>query len=170
MQGDQPLPDRVIEKFAKTGGELCKDVFLLSECSTSEHYSRCIDVSADKSGIITTANGLRIACLGGVYDPSIYSSVETAPVSFSCTHAMLHADTMVSRASHRPISLPKQLNASSPTPSPKPLPKTKTTNPLQLYAMLHPPPSSSTFLSATSGLPLSHNSLPYPFPLSTLRR
>lgn len=31
MQGDQPLPERVIEKFAKTGGELSKDVFLLSK-------------------------------------------------------------------------------------------------------------------------------------------
>jgi hypothetical protein len=29
MQGEHPLPGRVIEKFAKTGGELCKDVFLL---------------------------------------------------------------------------------------------------------------------------------------------
>ncbi|KAL0946817.1 hypothetical protein HGRIS_012986 [Hohenbuehelia grisea] len=62
MQGENPLPDKVIEKFAKTGGELCKNVFLMS-----------------KSGIITTADGLRIACLGGVYEPSIYSSSETAP-------------------------------------------------------------------------------------------
>lgn len=31
MQGGHPLPERVIEKFAKTGGELCKDVFLLGE-------------------------------------------------------------------------------------------------------------------------------------------
>lgn len=31
MQGNQPLPERIIQKFAKTGGELCKDVFLLSE-------------------------------------------------------------------------------------------------------------------------------------------
>ncbi|KAJ2934947.1 hypothetical protein H1R20_g2137, partial [Candolleomyces eurysporus] len=30
MQGDQPLPGKVIEKFAKTGGELCKNVFLMS--------------------------------------------------------------------------------------------------------------------------------------------
>lgn len=31
MQGASPLPESVIEKYAKTGGELCKDVFLLSE-------------------------------------------------------------------------------------------------------------------------------------------
>lgn len=30
MQGEQPLPDAVIQKFAKTGGELCKNVFMLS--------------------------------------------------------------------------------------------------------------------------------------------
>lgn len=34
-----------------------------------------------KSGTITTANGIRIACLGGVYDAEIYSSVDAAPVS-----------------------------------------------------------------------------------------
>ncbi|KAF9469231.1 CwfJ C-terminus 1-domain-containing protein-like protein [Collybia nuda] len=62
MQGENPLPEKVVEKFAKTGGELCKNVFLLS-----------------KSGIITTAGGLRIACLGGVYDPEIYTTAEAAP-------------------------------------------------------------------------------------------
>ena len=30
MQGEYPLPAKVVEKFAKTGGELCKDVFLMS--------------------------------------------------------------------------------------------------------------------------------------------
>ncbi|KAG5647316.1 hypothetical protein DXG03_000854 [Asterophora parasitica] len=62
MQGEYPLPEKVVERFAKNGGELCKRVFLLS-----------------KSGIITTANGLRIACLGGTYDAEIYSSAEAAP-------------------------------------------------------------------------------------------
>lgn len=32
MQGDNPLSDSVIQKFAKTGGELCKNVFLMSKC------------------------------------------------------------------------------------------------------------------------------------------
>ncbi|KAF8911043.1 hypothetical protein CPB84DRAFT_1078570 [Gymnopilus junonius] len=62
MQGEHPLPANVIEKFAKTGGELCKNVFLMS-----------------KSGVVTTANGLRIACLGGIYDPELYDSAEAAP-------------------------------------------------------------------------------------------
>lgn len=34
MQGNHPLPERIIQKFAKTGGELCKDVFLMSESVT----------------------------------------------------------------------------------------------------------------------------------------
>jgi hypothetical protein len=29
MQGEQPLPESVISKYAKTGGELCKNVFLM---------------------------------------------------------------------------------------------------------------------------------------------
>ncbi|KAF9256836.1 hypothetical protein L218DRAFT_172786 [Marasmius fiardii PR-910] len=62
MQGENPLPDTVIQKFAKTGGELCKNVFLLS-----------------KSGLITTANGLRVACLGGIYNEDVYSNAEAAP-------------------------------------------------------------------------------------------
>jgi len=32
-----------------------------------------------KSGIITTVNGLRIACLGGTFNPEIYGSAEAAP-------------------------------------------------------------------------------------------
>jgi hypothetical protein len=39
-----------------------------------------INVSLDKSGIITTAHGLRIACLGGIYDSNVYYSAEAAPV------------------------------------------------------------------------------------------
>ncbi|EKM82574.1 hypothetical protein AGABI1DRAFT_104513 [Agaricus bisporus var. burnettii JB137-S8] len=62
MQGKYPLPPKVIQKFSKTGGELCSNMFLMG-----------------KSGTITTANGIRIACLGGVYDAGIYSSVDAAP-------------------------------------------------------------------------------------------
>lgn len=62
MQGNHPLPEDVIEKYADTGGELCKDVFLLN-----------------KSALVTTVQGLRIACLGGIYNPDIYASSEAAP-------------------------------------------------------------------------------------------
>ncbi|KAK0196580.1 CwfJ C-terminus 1-domain-containing protein-like protein [Armillaria mellea] len=55
MQGGNSLPDA-------TGGELCKNVFMLT-----------------KSGLVTTAHGLRIACLGGIYDAEAYSTSEAAP-------------------------------------------------------------------------------------------
>lgn len=35
----------------------------------------------DKSGVLTTAHGLRIACLGGIYDEELFHSAEAAPVS-----------------------------------------------------------------------------------------
>jgi len=38
MQGENPLPDSVIEQYSKTGGELCKDVFLLSEFCPASHF------------------------------------------------------------------------------------------------------------------------------------
>ncbi|KAF9227729.1 hypothetical protein BS17DRAFT_764139 [Gyrodon lividus] len=83
MQGENPLPESVIEKYAKTGGELCKDIFLLN-----------------KSGVITTAHGLRIACLGGIYNPGIYSSSEGPPgfaSPFYTTHTLerLLSNTLV---------------------------------------------------------------------------
>ncbi|KAH0830727.1 CwfJ C-terminus 1-domain-containing protein-like protein [Lanmaoa asiatica] len=62
MQGQNPLPEAVIEQYARTGGQLCKDVFLLN-----------------KSGVVSTAHGLRIACLGGIYNPGIYDSSEGPP-------------------------------------------------------------------------------------------
>lgn len=31
MQGKYPLPPKVIQKFSKTGGELCSNMFLMGE-------------------------------------------------------------------------------------------------------------------------------------------
>lgn len=82
MQGEHPLPDSVIAKFAKSSGELCKNVFLMSELTSFIKSCQLICKSrSGKSGIITTASGLRIACLGGTYDADIYFSAEAAPVS-----------------------------------------------------------------------------------------
>ncbi|KAI0697601.1 nuclear protein [Cytidiella melzeri] len=82
MQGEHPLPQPVIEKFAKTGGQLAKNVFLLH-----------------KSGVMTTAHGLRIACLGGIYDANLYSVSEsahgfTSPFFTSVTTEKLLANTL----------------------------------------------------------------------------
>ncbi|KAF4603696.1 hypothetical protein EYR40_000864 [Pleurotus pulmonarius] len=106
MQGEYPLPDNVIQKFAQTGGELCKNVFLLS-----------------KSGILTTPHGLRIACLGGVYETSVYASAEAAPgfaspfFSKQTTEKLL-ANTMTNSASSKPqnyTSLAAIRSQSAPT-------------------------------------------------------
>lgn len=43
MQGKFPLPMRIVEKYAKTGGELCKNVFLLGEHSFTALMTRCVD-------------------------------------------------------------------------------------------------------------------------------
>ncbi|KAI0302241.1 CwfJ C-terminus 2-domain-containing protein-like protein [Russula brevipes] len=64
-QGEYPLPEAVIGQFSKTNGELCSNVFLLS-----------------KSAVLTTADGLRIACIGGTYNPAVYAGSEI-PHGFS---------------------------------------------------------------------------------------
>lgn len=53
---------------------------------TLESYVHQSDLYLDKSGMMTTAHGLRIACLGGMYDPNTYSSSDTAPVSIGCLY------------------------------------------------------------------------------------
>ncbi|KAH8117058.1 CwfJ C-terminus 2-domain-containing protein-like protein [Phellopilus nigrolimitatus] len=65
MQGDHPIPQSVIQKFSESGSEICRNLFLLS-----------------KSGLLTTSHGLRIACLGGLYDEQVYVSTES-PLGFS---------------------------------------------------------------------------------------
>ncbi|KAI1794660.1 nuclear protein [Ganoderma leucocontextum] len=84
MQGEHPLPAPVIEKFAKTGGALSKNVFLLH-----------------KSGVLTTAHGIRIACLGGIHDSNVYTSADsahgfTSPYFTTHTVEKLLANTMTS--------------------------------------------------------------------------
>ncbi|KAI0723917.1 nuclear protein [Cerioporus squamosus] len=93
MQGEYPLPAPVIEKFAKTGGALSKNVFLLH-----------------KSGVLTTAQGIRIACLAGVYESNVYTSEDahgfTSPYFTSKTVERLLANTMTT-------SKPKEQNYTS---------------------------------------------------------
>jgi hypothetical protein len=122
MQGEHPLPESVIRKYRDTGGELCKNVFLLSEphrCS----FLAIDDAVADKSGILKTANGIKIACLGGSYDPEIYATAEAAPVSLPlCNIARAislaaHCECFNRRDSLPPFSVLKQQRGFSRTPS-----------------------------------------------------
>ncbi len=80
MQGEHPLPAPVIEKFAKTGGALSNKVFLLRELHV---YATRIFGSAqcsDKSGVLTTPHGIRIACLAGIFDSNLYTTADSAHV------------------------------------------------------------------------------------------
>ncbi|CCM03628.1 uncharacterized protein FIBRA_05772 [Fibroporia radiculosa] len=86
MQGRHPIPAPVIEKFAKTGSSLAEKVTLLH-----------------KSGIMTTPDGIRIACLGGIYDFKLYTAAEsvhgfTSPYFTSHTVERLLANALT--ASH----------------------------------------------------------------------
>ncbi|KAI0053904.1 nuclear protein [Auriscalpium vulgare] len=86
MQGEVAIPQPVIDKFANTGGELCQNVFLLS-----------------KSAVLTTAEGLRIACLGGAFKPEIYEGSEmlhgfSSPVFTSQTVSKLLSNTLSTSA------------------------------------------------------------------------
>ena len=77
MQGEHPLPERVIEQFSKSSGELCGNVFLLSETSLVPLVlARSDIVNPGKSTVMTTAEGLRIACIGGTYKAAVYSGSE----------------------------------------------------------------------------------------------
>ncbi|KAI0310186.1 nuclear protein [Amylostereum chailletii] len=86
MQGEHPLPQAIVDKYAKTSGEICTNVFLLS-----------------KSAIFTTAEGLRIACLGGTYEPNIYHGSElphgfTSPYFSSQTVSKLLSNSLTTSA------------------------------------------------------------------------
>ncbi|KZT26632.1 hypothetical protein NEOLEDRAFT_1147265 [Neolentinus lepideus HHB14362 ss-1] len=67
LEGEYALPQRVIEKIQKAGGALSKNVFVLQKYS-----------------VMTTAQGLRIACLGGTYDAMQYAS--DLPQDFTCPY------------------------------------------------------------------------------------
>ena len=82
MQGDHPIPEKVIEKFAGTGSEICRDVFLLSKVAYLPIvFTSHVPMTVGKSGLLTTSHGLRIACLGGLYDENVFESVQTPLVS-----------------------------------------------------------------------------------------
>ncbi|KAG9017525.1 hypothetical protein FRB90_000950 [Tulasnella sp. 427] len=52
MQGDFPLPQKVITKVGQNNGQLCPNLFLMG-----------------KSNLLVTSQGLRVGIFGGTYDP-----------------------------------------------------------------------------------------------------
>jgi hypothetical protein len=68
----------VIEQFSKTSGELCKDVYLLSEINAIPSPPHLVSdmLLPGKSAVVTTTEGLRIACIGGTYKAAVYDGSE----------------------------------------------------------------------------------------------
>lgn len=91
MQGEHPLPYPVIEKFASSQGEIAKNVFLLSTSVFRAHRRVGTHTNpSGKSGVLMTPHGLRIACLGGIYDAQVYANSTSPHVSFwGITEAVL---------------------------------------------------------------------------------
>ena len=82
MQGEHPLPYPVIEKFASSQGDIAKNVFLLSTSVFRDLRGVWTHTNpSGKSGVVTTPHGLRIACLGGVYDAQVYADSASPHVS-----------------------------------------------------------------------------------------
>jgi hypothetical protein len=52
---------------------------------------------------MTTAHGLRIACLGGIYDPAIYSSAEAPPVRFHIYPSLIRSLMLCSQGFASPF-------------------------------------------------------------------
>ncbi|KDQ10585.1 hypothetical protein BOTBODRAFT_178064 [Botryobasidium botryosum FD-172 SS1] len=94
MQGEHPIPPKVIEKFEETGGELCPNVYLIG-----------------KAGVLTTTSGINIAVLGGMHDPqAFFSSAD----SLSSPHYTSHS--IQTLLSHSALSNSSQIaSTSAPT-------------------------------------------------------
>ena len=67
--------------LVKSGRDCQKRVFI--ECARVCNFEghRLIRNPSGKSGIVTTPHGLRIACLGGIYDAQVYAESESPHVS-----------------------------------------------------------------------------------------
>lgn len=71
------MPEGVIEQFSKTNGELCSNLFLLGRPSAIPFVlHKALTLDPGKSAVVTTAEGLRIACIGGTYKAAVYSGSE----------------------------------------------------------------------------------------------
>lgn len=101
MGGEHKLPQKILEKAAQTGGELAPNILLL-----------------DKATVITTSQGIRIAALGGDYDPASYSSPKYAPsnhfTSSDVRKLLSHPSITIPKSQQNPNSL-AAMKASSTT-------------------------------------------------------
>jgi hypothetical protein len=81
MGGGNKVPIKVQDKVTSTGGELVPNLLLLGWLSrTAKTRFSNSNNSTDKASVITTSQGIRIAALGGQYDPASYSSPKYASI------------------------------------------------------------------------------------------
>ena len=75
--GKYELPGSVQETISATGGEVVENLVFLGGLSAHERT-----LITGKSTVLTTAQGLKIGCVGGSYDQGLYASGEdTGPYS-----------------------------------------------------------------------------------------
>lgn len=71
--GKNELPASVQAKVGESGGEVVNNLVFLGEPESSYRMSR-VTYTPGKSAVLTTAQGLKIGCIGGAYDEGLYST------------------------------------------------------------------------------------------------
>ena len=150
MQGEHPLPKRVVEKFAKTGGELAKNVFMLSALLSSTPNNRL------GTNSISLQLNLELLPLPMAFESRVWEGSTTRksiiqpkqhPCVLSCLHVLLTVLTPYTpRASSRPTSHITLWTDFLPTPSQNHrLQAAKATHRLPPFKHPHPRLSLLTF-------------------------
>lgn len=67
MQGELPLPSKVISKLSDPSGQLCPNVFLMGKSSCQMRTDSCSCPLLGKANLLVTSQGLRIGLFGGEY-------------------------------------------------------------------------------------------------------
>lgn len=95
MVGRTALPEKVRRRSLERQGEICDNLRVLGRPFSLSQLRECVDLRATDPGSVTTLStleGIRIACFGGVYDPEKFNSAD------------LDSTTSVSRRSSSPYS------------------------------------------------------------------
>lgn len=72
--GKYPLPESLQAKVSETGGEVVNNLVFLGEEGVMSERMAYTHVETGKSAVLTTAQGLKIACVGGAFDQGLYDS------------------------------------------------------------------------------------------------
>ena len=98
--GQNELPGPVQEIISSTGGEVVENLVFLGTCSS---YSM---LTPGKSNVLTTAQGLKIGCIGGAYDQPLFLSGEDTVSRLTCSLTTLSCRDHTHLFSVNPLSIP----------------------------------------------------------------